>query len=142
MEKGIMGQKPLDIYFYNRTMSKMKNFIMGDKIDEETHTHYHYDYHAAALNALIGTGNYITGSQYNSAGRLRNQAFGNGVTQSRNYNAWNTNGGRLQNMTAGALQNLSYSYDAVGSILSITKFHGRTTGAKLRLRHIGPPDQR
>ena len=55
-----------------------------------------------------------------SAGRLRNQLFGNGITQTRNYNAWNTSGGRLQNMTAGTLQNLSYTYDSVGNILSIT----------------------
>jgi hypothetical protein len=48
-----------------------------------------------ALSTLTGTDNYITSSQYDSSGRLRNQAFGNGVTQTRSYNAWNTQGGRL-----------------------------------------------
>jgi RHS repeat-associated protein len=72
-----------------------------------------------ALDTLTGDGGYITDSQYDSAGRLRSQSFGNGVTQAHTYNNWNTQGGRLQEITAGTLQDLSYSYDAVGNILSI-----------------------
>lgn len=87
-----------------------------DNYDLETSTYLPQ----MALDTLAGTDNYITSSQYDSAGRLRSQIFGNGVTQTHTYNNWNTSGGRLATIAAGSLQNLSYSYDTVGNIQSIT----------------------
>jgi YD repeat-containing protein len=50
---------------------------------------------------------------------MTSRALGNGLTQNYTYNTWNQQGGRLQNITTGTLQNLTYAYDPVGNILSI-----------------------
>jgi RHS repeat-associated protein len=50
---------------------------------------------------------------------MTSQTFGSGLTQARTYHPWSTQGGRLKAITAGALQNLAYSYDAVGNITSM-----------------------
>jgi hypothetical protein len=60
---------------------------------------------------------------YDAPGRLKTLTMGNGETVSRLYNVWTTQGGRLQSITATVgqttLQNLSYTYDNVGNILTI-----------------------
>ena len=71
------------------------------------------------LSSLTGTDAYISASGYDSAGRVVSQSYGNGVTQTHSYNPWSTHGGRLANITAGTLQNLSYTYDNGGNILTI-----------------------
>jgi YD repeat-containing protein len=69
--------------------------------------------------SVTGLAPYVSNIDYDPAGRMTSQTFGSGLTQARTYHPWNTQGGRLKTMTAGALQNLAYSYDAVGNITSI-----------------------
>ncbi len=57
---------------------------------------------------------------YDAAGRLTRRLLGNGVTQNYTYNPWTVQGGRLQNITTGALQDLNYTYDAAGNVSQIT----------------------
>ncbi len=78
------------------------------------------------LDTVSGTSNYVTDSTYDSAGRLKNRAFGNTTQSAYTYYPWTQQGGRLQVLKSGtsadpaALQNLSYAYDAVGNIKTIT----------------------
>jgi YD repeat-containing protein len=72
-----------------------------------------------ALNSVIGTSTYLSSSRYDAAGRLTQHVLGNGLTQAYTYNAWTNDGGRLANLTTGTLQDLTYSYDDAGNILSI-----------------------
>jgi hypothetical protein len=57
---------------------------------------------------------------------MTSRALGNGLTQAYDYYDWNEQvngfgqGGRLQNLTTGSLQNLTYTYDPVGNITSLT----------------------
>ena len=83
-----------------------------------------------ALNSVIGSSNYLSSSQLDAAGRTTQRVLGNGLTQAYSYYPWTQQGGRLQNLVTGTLQNLAYSYDAVGDILSITDaLHGPQTQA-------------
>jgi RHS repeat-associated protein len=56
---------------------------------------------------------------------MTSRALGNGLTQTYDYYDWNEQvngfgqGGRLQNLTTGSLQNLTYTYDPVGNIMQI-----------------------
>jgi YD repeat-containing protein len=72
------------------------------------------------LNTVIGTNPYVTSTGYDSAGRITSRALGNTLTQTFTYNPWTVQGGRLQNLTTGTLQNLTYTYDSVGNINTIT----------------------
>ena len=71
------------------------------------------------LNSLAGTSTYLTSSQFDAAGRLTRHNLGNGLSQIYTYNAWTINGGRLNHLTTGTLQNLTYTYDDAGNILTI-----------------------
>ena len=72
------------------------------------------------LDTLGSTGNsYVGSSTYDSAGRLTNRGLGNGLAQQFIYYGWNTQGGRLQTILAGALQDLNYTYDAAGNVTQI-----------------------
>jgi YD repeat-containing protein len=57
---------------------------------------------------------------------MTSRALGNGLTQAYDYYDWNEQvngfgqGGRLQNLTTGSLQNLTYTYDPVGNISQIS----------------------
>lgn len=52
------------------------------------------------------------------------------MSQTFAYYPWTQQGGRLQNLVTGTLQNLAYTYDAVGDILNITdSLHGPQTQA-------------
>jgi RHS repeat-associated protein len=62
---------------------------------------------------------YVNSTIYDSAMRITSRALGNGLTQNYTYYNWNQAGGRLQNLTTGGLQNITYTYDSVGNILSI-----------------------
>jgi len=83
-----------------------------------------------ALNTL---GSYVTGTQYDAAGRITNRSLGNGISITNTFTAWNTplQGGRLSNITAvqsgTTRQNLSYTYDGVGNITQIANALGLTT---------------
>jgi RHS repeat-associated protein len=68
-------------------------------------------------------GNYATNLDYDAASRLTKLVLGNTLTTQYIYYPWTTQGGRLQFIqtgAAGAVQNLQYTYDAVGNIVSLT----------------------
>lgn len=73
---------------------------------------------------MIGNSNYITDSQYDSAGRLVERILSNGTLKTvRNYYDWDSYGGRLSTIQSGtvstptSIQNLTYSeYDNNGNI--------------------------
>ncbi len=74
------------------------------------------------LDTVSGTSNYVTNTDYDSAGRMSLRSFGNNTNSAYVYNAWNTQGGRLKTLKSGSaadpisLQSLEYHYDAVGNI--------------------------
>jgi YD repeat-containing protein len=61
----------------------------------------------------------VTSTLYDSAGRVSNRTLGSGTVQAYTYYPWNTQGGRLQGLTAGTLENFTYTYDPVGNITQI-----------------------
>ena len=71
-------------------------------------------------NSLIGDNTYESNAAYDSSGRMISRTLGNGLTTGFTYNVWNTAAGRLKKITSGTLQDLAYTYDAVGNILGIT----------------------
>ncbi len=78
------------------------------------------------LNSLTGDSNYVTSTVYDSAGRIDLRTFGNNTQTDYTYYPWTAEGGRLQYLKSGtagspaSLQDLSYAYDAVGNIETIT----------------------
>jgi RHS repeat-associated protein len=78
------------------------------------------------LDTITGASAYVTDTQYDSAGRLTSRALGNGLTQAYHYYTWNEKvnnigqGGRLETLATGSLQNLAYVYDKVGNITQMT----------------------
>ena len=78
------------------------------------------------LKGVTGTNTYIQDTTYDSAGRMNIRTFGNGTQSAYGYYAWNQQGGRLKTIKSGtgaaptSLQNLTYAYDNVGNIQSIT----------------------
>jgi RHS repeat-associated protein len=78
------------------------------------------------LDSVIGNNAYVSSTLYDSAGRMTQRVLGNGLTQTYDYYDWNEQvngvgqGGRLQNLLTGSLQDLNYVYDAVGNITSLT----------------------
>jgi len=78
------------------------------------------------LESVIGTSAYVSAIGYDSAGRMTTRAMGNGLTQTFDYYDWNERvnnvgqGGRLQSLLTGTLQDLNYTYDAAGNITGIT----------------------
>jgi RHS repeat-associated protein len=76
--------------------------------------------------SVSGTDTYAQSIAYDSANRMVEIIRGaNKIHTDYTYNAWNADGGRLQNLTssqvspANPLQNLSYDYDPVGNINTI-----------------------
>lgn len=67
----------------------------------------------------IGNAIYVSNTNYDSAGRMTSRALGNGLTQTYDYYDWNQQGGRLETLVTGSLQNLAYVYDPVGNISQI-----------------------
>src|SRR5258706_905371 len=92
--------------------------------DGETVTNHHTPY--MLLDTVRGTSDYVTDSTYDSAGRMTLRSFGNGTQSAYGYYAWTPQGGRPHTLQSGtsaaaaALENLTYGYDAVGNISSIT----------------------
>jgi RHS repeat-associated protein len=85
-----------------------------------------------ALNTVLGSfpTTYVHHTWYDASGRAVRRAFWlNGDVETRyTYNAWSTQGGRLYRLQSGldedvtTLQNLFYTYDAVGNVLTIKDF--------------------
>jgi RHS repeat-associated protein len=71
------------------------------------------------LNSVIGTSTYVQSTAYDSSSRIISRALGNGLSQNYTYYPWNQQGGRLQTLSTGSLQNFTYQYDPVGNITSI-----------------------
>jgi hypothetical protein len=71
------------------------------------------------LNSVIGSQTYVQSAAYDAPGRVTQRVLGNNILQTNyTYYPWTTvNGqGRLQNIQTGSLQNMSYTYDAVGNV--------------------------
>jgi RHS repeat-associated protein len=70
--------------------------------------------------------NYVTSTDYDSAGRVDLMNFGNTTQADYTYNLWDTQGGRLHYLNSGtasdttSLQELTYAYDSVGNISQVT----------------------
>ena len=88
-----------------------------------------FTYNAAAqLNSVSGATPYVQSTTYDAAGRVDYRVLGSNVVhQDYVYHPWTTvNGqGRVQQIKAGvpgnltSLQDLNYTYDAVGNVLTI-----------------------
>ena len=82
-----------------------------------------YNYDARILlDSVAGTNTYVFDTQYDSAGRVTSRELGNGLVQTFGYYGWDEKvnnlgqGGRLETLATGTLQNLAYVYDSVGNI--------------------------
>jgi RHS repeat-associated protein len=74
----------------------------------------------ASASGANGYGqSYAASLAYDAAERLTAMVLGNGLSKSYTYYAWTTQGGRLQRIQTGTVQNLTYTYDAVGNVNSI-----------------------
>ena len=68
-------------------------------------------------------GTYLIGTQVNPNGMISLRTFGNGTTTNLTYNDWLANDARLSMLQSGqnaSLLKLSFTYDGVGNIKSIT----------------------
>jgi len=68
-------------------------------------------------------GAYLMGTQVNAHGQISLRVFGNGTQTSLTYADWLNNAARLSALQSGqsaSLLNLSFAYDNVGNILTIT----------------------
>ncbi len=81
------------------------------------------------VRAMAGLSTYIGASAYDAAGRLDARTLGtSSLYLDYVYNPWTTQGGRLQQIKAGisgnptSLQDLRYTYDAVGNVLTIQDY--------------------
>jgi YD repeat-containing protein len=83
-----------------------------------------FDYNAQLLQeGLSGEATYLQNALYDEAGRLTSRPLNGGtLTQSYTYYGWTETldgvgqGGRLEQILTSGLQNLQYTYDAVGNI--------------------------
>jgi YD repeat-containing protein len=89
-----------------------------------------YTYHpqGTANTAASGAVNYVSGTDYDAAGRVDRRRLGGGtITVDYVYYGWTVSAGqgRLQQIKSGiasdldSLQNLQYTYDLVGNVLAI-----------------------
>ncbi|PKN91158.1 MAG: hypothetical protein CVU44_20570 [Chloroflexi bacterium HGW-Chloroflexi-6] len=108
--KTIAGQVYITQWTYNSADLPVSTIYPDGEVVENT-----YDDNLL-LKSVIGASNYVQSTTYDSAGRMTERALGNGLLQTYNYYAWNQQGGRLQSLVTGGLQNLSYQYDQVGNI--------------------------
>ena len=97
------------------------------KYDELVSFAYHPQ---MALDSLSGSATYAQSTRYDAAGRMRQLVRGSGtLTTDYGYYEWDETamldgypvgqGGRLEALTTGSLQGLSYLYDATGNIRKI-----------------------
>jgi RHS repeat-associated protein len=83
----------------------------------------------------IGNATYVSNTNYDSAGRMTSRVLGNGLTQAYHYYEWDEKvnnigqGGRLETLVTGSLQNLAYVYDKVGNIAQMTNSVAGETSA-------------
>lgn len=73
---------------------------------------------------LMSLNNYLKETQYDEAGRVVERTMGQDISQSYDFNVWETAGGRLDTFTTGPiinpLLNIVYGYDEVGNITGLT----------------------
>ena len=88
---------------------------------------------AGLLNTVIGTNTYVYGTTYDASSRMDYQLLGANagtwiLKSDYTYNAWTTQGGRLQQLAIGtsgsptSIQDLRYTYDPVGNVLTIADY--------------------
>lgn len=63
---------------------------------------------------------YVSGSAYNASDQLTSLTLSNGVVTTYGYDVETLRLASLQTGTGGALQNLGYTYDAVGNVKTLT----------------------
>jgi RHS repeat-associated protein len=87
--------------------------------------------YSAASDPSHDSTQYVISTDYDLASRILSQTYGNGMQTKWNYNPWDTQGGRLHNVTTKSstlplvngpttIQNLTYAYDPLGNINTIT----------------------
>ena len=80
---------------------------------------------------LISLNEFLKKSQYDEVGRVVRRSMGNDVSQSYDFNDWETEGGRLETFTIGPLidplLNVAFGYDAVGNITDLVYSSGSPT---------------
>jgi RHS repeat-associated protein len=131
--KVVTGQGTfLTQWAYNKADLQAWMVYPGDNLGnagEQVYSTYNSQLALKGIGNIQVPTNYVYNTQYDAAGRVRMRKLGvNGsdgiVREQYAYNAWTTQGGRLQSIQAGpgtstTLLNLSYNYDAVGNVLSI-----------------------
>jgi YD repeat-containing protein len=122
-------------YTYDKRMRKIKESInMNNKTFDTTYTYdsanriiaindlsninYYYNYQNN-INNISG----IVTASYNPLGQISTKTYGNGLITNYTYDNQNY---RLKNIFSSNIQNLTYSYDAIGNIVSINdSIYGR-----------------
>jgi len=86
-----------------------------------------YQYDAASRLTQVAQGTQVVGIGYDNASRRTNLTYPNGTNTSYSYD----NASRLTSIThngpAGLLDSLSYTYDAAGNRISLTRANGTTS---------------
>jgi YD repeat-containing protein len=97
------------------------------------------------LDQVTGTDTYVDDTWYDAAGRVTLRELGSNYTlgQSYAYYPWTQQGGRLQSLQSGlpadpdSLQSLSYSYDSVGNVETISDFGATSNPSDPQLQTFG-----
>ena len=89
------------------------------------------------LDTVIGDNNYVSGTGYDSPGRITSARLAMVSPKPLTIISWDEKatvdsqlvgqGGRMKSITVGALQNMSYLYDAVGNVRQITNLPANET---------------
>ncbi|MBI4739101.1 RHS repeat protein, partial [Candidatus Woesearchaeota archaeon] len=87
-----------------------------DRILSEASSSVDVDYLLNKLGRTKKIPGFINDSRYSAFGSVLNRTFGNNLVASFSYNVQNN---RLTNIAIPNVQNLSYTYDSVGNILTI-----------------------
>ena len=100
------------------------------------------------LDRVYGTDTYVDDTWYDPAGRVTLRELGYGTSnhileQSYTYYSWTEQGGRLHSLQSGlptdldSLQSLSYVYDSVGNIETISDYHATSNPSDPQVQTFG-----
>ena len=122
----------------------------ANNIEGEGETVHNTYYPQMAVDRVYGTNTYVDNTDYDAAGRVDRRMLGASpfITQDYVYNAWNVQGGRIAELKTGystvldSLQDLSYTYDLAGNVLTITDYKaGGTQTQTFEYDDLDPSDQ-